>query len=119
MCSVDPKLLKICPQDEAIYRCFRQHFPDMDVKLLNENTLKSVSAKIQWREFCEKFKHIEDYSFGTLIRLDCTLDYSEENTILVPRIQFYAIESARNREGCNDCIRKKYGNTANSTNITT
>lgn len=100
----------MCPQDEIIYHCFRQEFPDMDVKVLDENSLKGYTGKCRWREFCERFKHIEDYSFGTLIRLDCTLDYSPENTILVPRVQFYAIESARNKEGLNDCIRKKYAN---------
>lgn len=61
-----------------------------------------------WRPFCEQFKEeVEDYSFGTLLRLDCSGEFSEENTTLVPRIQFYAIEIARNREGFNDVIREK------------
>jgi hypothetical protein len=46
---------------------------------------------------------------ATLIRIDSNLDYSEENTTLVPRIQFYAIEIARNKEGKNDTIKAKYG----------
>lgn len=59
--------------------------------------------------FCEKFKNIiEDYSFGTLLRADTKGDYSEANTILVPRVQFYAIEIARNRAGLNNQVKKKF-----------
>lgn len=63
----------------------------------------------KWRPFCEKFKTtVEDYSFGTLIRIDSDGEYSEENSMLTTRIQFYAIELSRNREGCNDGVRIKY-----------
>lgn len=51
---------------------------------------------------------MQDYSFGTLLRKDCEGEYTEENSILVPRIQFLAIELARNREGYNNGIRSKY-----------
>lgn len=63
----------------------------------------------KWRPFCEKFKNqVEDYNFGTLLRADTTEDYTEENSILTTRIQFLAVELARNREGLNDCIRDKF-----------
>uniref|UniRef100_A0A1B6C9C8 Polysaccharide biosynthesis domain-containing protein n=1 Tax=Clastoptera arizonana TaxID=38151 RepID=A0A1B6C9C8_9HEMI len=63
----------------------------------------------KWRDFCEKFKDIvEDYNFGTLLRINTTGDYSEENSILTTRVQFYAIELARNREGYNDTVRLKF-----------
>lgn len=45
---------------------------------------------------------------GTLIRTDASKEFSPENSILVVRIQFLAIEIARNREGFNDDIRKLY-----------
>ena len=81
----------------------------MKVDSINEDELKSTSGKEIWRPFCEKFKDIvEDYSFGTLIRTKCDGDYSEDNSILTTRIQFYAIELARNREGYNDQIREKF-----------
>lgn len=81
----------------------------MKVDKVEENELKSSEGKIKWRFFCEQFKDVvEDYSFGTLLRADCTGDYSEQNSILTTRIQFYAIELARNREGFNDGIREKY-----------
>lgn len=37
----------------------------------------------KWRPFINRFeKTIEDFNFGTLLRIDCTKDYSEENSIL-------------------------------------
>lgn len=39
---------------------------------------------------------------GTLIRKDVHGDYNEKNSFIVVRIQFYAIELARNKEGLND-----------------
>ena len=55
-----------------------------------------------------EFKHVEDYSFATLIRLDSSQDYEEANSVIVTKIQFYAIELARNREGHNDQIRHNF-----------
>lgn len=63
----------------------------------------------KWRDFCTYFQNkVEDFSFGTLLRKNCTGEYSEENSILVTRIQFLAIELARNKEGLNKSIRSKY-----------
>lgn len=53
-------------------------------------------------------KEVEDYSFATLVRLDPQEEYTEANTILVTRIQFFCIEVARNREGQNDSIRTRF-----------
>lgn len=53
-------------------------------------------------------KEIEDYSFATLVRIDSQDEYSEANTILVTRIQFFCVEIARNREGYNDNIRTRF-----------
>ncbi|XP_076650538.1 protein PBDC1 [Halictus rubicundus] len=109
LCSVDPKLLKLTPHDDQIYKTFRDTFPNLKVDKIDEEELKSEEGKARWRPFCEQFKGlVEDYSFGTLLRADCESDYLETNTILTTRIQFYAIELARNREGYNDGIRKKY-----------
>lgn len=36
----------------------------------------------RWRPFCNQFEGIvEDFNYGTLLRLDCEKDYSEVNTI--------------------------------------
>ncbi len=45
------------------------------------------------------------------MRLDASGDYNEENTTIAPRIQFYAIEIARNREGHNQTIKDKFKKT--------
>lgn len=35
-----------------------------------------------WRPFCNQFEgQVEDFNYGTLLRLDCEKDYTEENTI--------------------------------------
>lgn len=109
MCSADPKLLRLTPIDDLIYKAFREEFPTLDVRIIDENDLKSKKEKDKWRPFCERFKTLlEDYSFGTLLRSDAEENYSEENTMLVTRIQFLCIEVARNKEGINDVLRKKF-----------
>ncbi|XP_063879145.1 protein PBDC1-like [Scylla paramamosain] len=109
LCAVDPKMLKLTPKDDLIYQEFRKEFPDFNIEKLNEEDLKSPTAKEKWRPFCMKFeKEVEDYSFATLVRIDCQDEYTEPNTILVTRIQFFCIEIARNREGLNDSIRTKF-----------
>ena len=62
----------------------------------------------KWRKFCDEFKDLEDYSFATLLRLDSSQDYSEENSIIATKVQFYAIELARNKEGHNDEIKNNF-----------
>jgi len=111
LCSVDPSRLKLtgsAEQDEAIYKDFKASFPDLPLKSLTEDDLKSEKEKVKWREFAERFKDIEDFNAGTLFRLDCCKDYSEENSIIVPKIQFFALEIARNREGHNAPIRNLF-----------
>ena len=110
MCSVDPKEIKRLSQnDDEIYEKFRKDFPDLNVANLEEmKDLKSTEMKAKWREFCNEFKHVEDFSFATLIRLNSSQDYEKVNSVIVTKIQFYAIELARNREGHNDQIRHNF-----------
>nr|CAG4638828.1 EOG090X0HAI [Cyclestheria hislopi] len=109
LCSVEPKILKLTKADDVIYKEFREQFPSLTVSVLDEIQLKSTESKDRWRPFCETFKDtVEDYNYGTLLRLDSSKDYSEANSIIVPRVQFLAIEGARNREGFNDSIRSNF-----------
>ena len=110
LCSVDPKMIpRLSLNDDEIYEKFRKDFPDMNVAALEEmKDLKSEEMKSKWRAFCEEFKHVEDFSFATLIRLNSSQDYEEVNSVIVTKIQFYAIELARNREGHNDQIRHNF-----------
>jgi hypothetical protein len=49
---------------------------------LVEEELKSEPAKVKWRNWIKQFeKRVEDFSFGTLVRIDCLGDYTEENSI--------------------------------------
>lgn len=102
--------LKLTQHDDDIYEQFLEAFPEYStpesVAVINEEDMKSKSGKERWRAFCEKFKEIEDYNFGTLLRTKASSEYDQESTIFVVRIQFYAIEIARNRAGLNDWIKK-------------
>ncbi|MBN3316503.1 PBDC1 protein, partial [Atractosteus spatula] len=103
--SVDPKFLKLTKVDDKICTEFRKAFPDLNIKVLDPEDLKSEQAKEKWRPFCNLFEGVvEDFNYGTLLRLDCERDYTEENTIFATRIQFFAIEIARNREGYNSAV---------------
>ncbi|XP_053944837.1 protein PBDC1 [Cuculus canorus] len=103
--SVDPKFLNLTKADDQIYNDFRKTFQDLKVDMLDPEELKSEPAKEKWRPFCLRFEGVvEDFNYGTLLRLDCRKDYTEENTIFATRIQFFAIEIARNREGWNSVV---------------
>ncbi|KAI9587472.1 protein PBDC1 [Glossina fuscipes] len=106
--SVHPSLLRLTPYDDQIHQTFRQDFPDLKIDLLTDDILKSTKAKLSWRQFAEKFNKLEDYSYGTLLRADASKEFSPENSLLVVRIQFLAIEIARNREGLNDEVYRKF-----------
>ncbi|GAB1603950.1 protein PBDC1-like [Argonauta hians] len=106
--ALEPAYLHLSQLDENIYKHFKSFFPAMSVNILDEDELKSESSKTKWRQFCEEYKSsIDEYNFGTLLRLDPSKEYNPENTTLVPKIQFLAIEIARNREGYNDGLRLK------------
>jgi hypothetical protein len=111
LCSVDPSRLKLTgslESDTKIYEHFKETFPKLNVGKLTEADIKAEAEKIKWREFSDFYKDVEDYSLGSLLRLDSSLDYSEDNTIIAIKIQFLAIEIARNREDFNDCIRDNF-----------
>ncbi|NWZ55587.1 PBDC1 protein, partial [Haliaeetus albicilla] len=80
--SVDPKFLNLTKVDDQIYSEFRKNFKDLKIDVLDPEELKSESAKEKWRPFCLRFEGVvEDFNYGTLLRLDCRKDYTEENTI--------------------------------------
>lgn len=106
--SLDCSDLKFTNHDDEIYRKFKIEMKDLKIDILSPDDLKSEKSKAVWRPFCESFKGVvDDYNFGTLLRIDTTKELSDDNTILVPRIQFWAIEIARNREGLNKCHLSK------------
>lgn len=109
--KVKGSTLRLTKHDDDIFNQLLEDFPEYkepkNVSVISEEEMKSPSGKVKWRAFCEKFNEIADYNFGTLLRLKANEEYSQENTMFAVRIQFYAIEIARNRYGLNDWICKK------------
>lgn len=99
--------LRLTTNDELICKAFKVDFPEFKIDRLSEDSLKSAEAKAKWQEFGDKFADETGISNSTMLLLDSAENYNEQNTIWVTRIQFLAIEIARNREGFNDLIQKK------------
>jgi len=107
--AVGPARMKFSKMDDEIYDSFRKEFPDFNIKKIDEDLMKGTDErKKQWREWCNQYeKTVQDYNFGTLLRVDPDEDYTQENTIFCLRVQFLAIEIARNKEGLNKKICEK------------
>lgn len=104
-----PRELTLTKLDDDIYEDFKNTFPEYKdtskLQVLDEDEMKSASGKERWREFMMRYeKSVTDYNFGTILRRDCQGEYTNENTMFVPRMQFIAIELARNRLGLNDWV---------------
>ncbi|PVU96495.1 hypothetical protein BB559_002357 [Furculomyces boomerangus] len=96
--------LKLTKIDDEIYTTFRNVFPDLNIEHLKETEdFKNEKAKAKWRGYIKQFENrVNDFSFGTLIRINSHEGYSEENSMFLTRIQFLCIEIARSKEGFND-----------------
>ncbi|KAL8776484.1 MAG: hypothetical protein Q9213_008255 [Squamulea squamosa] len=98
--------LRLTKMDDEIYEHFRKDFPEFDpTETINEDEMKSKEGKERWRNFMMVYeKKIDDYNFGTMLRANPKFELGEKETIFAMRMQFYAIEIARNRQGLNDWI---------------
>ncbi|KAI4721392.1 DUF757-domain-containing protein [Aureobasidium sp. EXF-10727] len=119
--------LRLTKIDDEIYEHFKKEFPDYDPKAtINEDEMKSKAGKERWRNFINQYeKKVDDYNFGTLLRSNPAFEYGQDETIFgttyhlffcvnladsriaAVRMQFYALEILRNREGLNDWIYEK------------
>ncbi|KAK4111747.1 DUF757-domain-containing protein [Canariomyces notabilis] len=101
--------LRLTKLDDEIYDHLKRDFPDFDpAATINEDEMKSKAGKERWRNFMMAYeKKVDDYNFGTLLRSNPKFEYGREETIFVPRMQFYAVEIARNRLGLNDWVYEK------------
>ncbi|KAL1976666.1 hypothetical protein VTN31DRAFT_2948 [Thermomyces dupontii] len=101
--------LRLTKMDDEIYEHFKRNFPEFDPsKPLSEDEMKSKEGKERWRKFMSAYeKKIADYNFGTILRIDPKTEYDQHTTIFAMRMQFYAIEIARNRAGLNDWIYER------------
>ncbi|KAG0375610.1 MAG: putative polysaccharide biosynthesis protein [Linnemannia gamsii] len=111
--AMDGSKLKLTKIDDEIYVDFMSTFapnvPKIDV-LDEAKDFKSPEMKEKWRNFINRYEggKVTDYNFGSLLRIDASKEYSEENTMFVTRMQFLTIEIARNKAGLNSvhCQRK-------------
>ncbi|RDB17192.1 Protein PBDC1 [Hypsizygus marmoreus] len=111
--KIPPRELRLTKLDDEIYTHAMEAFPEFTendhekLTKLDEDWMKSDDGKNRWRDFIQAYeKKVKDYNFGSLIRTDARQEYGETNTIFVTRIQFYAIEIARNRLGLNDAAHE-------------
>ncbi|KAI1748871.1 DUF757-domain-containing protein [Xylaria castorea] len=107
--NVKGSALRLTKMDDDILEHLKADIPDFDPAVtINEDEMKSKAGKERWRKFMMAYeKKIDDYSFGTMLRTSPKVEYDQDTTIFVPRMQFYAVEIARNRAGLNDWIYEK------------
>ena len=101
--------LRLTRMDDEILEHLHKDFPDFDpAEPLEEDKMKSKEGKERWRNFVNVYekgdKKVEDFNFGTMLRLSPKTEYGEKETMFAVRMQFYAIEIARNKAGLNDWI---------------
>jgi len=101
--------LRLTKFDDEIHEHFKKEFPDFDpADTIDEERMKSKQGKEEWRKFIAEYeKKVDDYNFGTMLRSNPKFEYGEKETIFAVRMQFYAVEIARNRAGLNDWIYEK------------
>jgi hypothetical protein len=106
--------LRLTKFDDDILSHFKKEFPEFDpAATINKDEMKSKDGKERWRKFIAEYeKKVEDFNFGTMLRLNPKFEYGEKETIfgmtatctdevsyltfpLAVRMQFYAIEIAR------------------------
>jgi hypothetical protein len=95
--------------DDDILAHLHADFPDFDpAATIDEDEMKSPAGKERWRKFVMVYekgeKKVEEFNFGTMLRKSAKTEYGEKETMLALRMQFYAVEIARNRAGLNDWI---------------
>ncbi|KAG0359933.1 hypothetical protein BGZ54_009763 [Gamsiella multidivaricata] len=111
--AMDGSKLKLTKIDDEIYADFIATFgSDFKIDVLDEaKDFKSPEMKEKWRAFINRYDggKVTDYNFGSLLRIDASKGYSEDNTMFVTRMQFLTIEIARNKAGLNSvhCKSKK------------
>ncbi|KAG4086678.1 DUF757-domain-containing protein [Neocallimastix lanati (nom. inval.)] len=106
--SIPGSKLRLTPCDDEIYAAFLVTFPNFNIKNIDEDYFKSEKSKAKWREFHRGLENkVEDHNFGTLLRKRYDGEYGPDNGLFATRLQFYAIEIARNKQGLNDMHCKK------------
>ena len=89
--------LRLTRIDNDIYGHLKADFPELDpAETIDEDKMKSKEGKERWRNFMMRYeKLVEDYNYGTMLRVSPGVEYGQDTTIFVARMQFYAYEIAR------------------------
>ena len=104
--SKKPSTLSLTKKDAEIYEKFRKDFPELKVSVLIEDDLKGSKENQQkwldFAKFCKEDLEMKDTEDMSLVRLNYSGLYSEDNVVFCVKAQYLAVEIARNKEGLND-----------------
>jgi hypothetical protein len=75
--------LRLTKMDDDIYEHLKKDFPEFDpAATIDEDEMKSKTGKERWRKFMMAYeKKIDDYNFGTIMRLNPKMENEQETTI--------------------------------------
>ena len=75
--------LRLTKLDDDIYEHLKKDFPEFDpAETIDEDKMKSKGGKERWRNFMMAYdKKVDDYNFGTLLRLNPKFEYGEKEAI--------------------------------------
>jgi len=75
--------LRLTKHDDEILEHLRRDFPDFDpAASIDEDKMKSKEGKERWRKFIMEYeKKVDDYNFGTILRISPDMEYGEKETI--------------------------------------
>jgi hypothetical protein len=75
--------LRLTKMDDDIYEHLKKDFPEFDpAATIDEDEMKSKIGKERWRKFMMAYeKKIDDYNFGTIMRLNPKMENEQDTTI--------------------------------------
>ena len=75
--------LRLTRIDDEIYDHFKREFPEFNAsETIDEDKMKSKNGKERWRNFMNQYEtKINDYNFGTMLRINPKFEYGEKETI--------------------------------------
>ena len=75
--------LRLTRLDDDIYEHLKRDFPELDpAATIDEDEMKSKAGKDRWRKFMMAYeKKVDDYNFGTLVRLNPKWEYGQKESI--------------------------------------
>ncbi|KNE61141.1 hypothetical protein AMAG_06893 [Allomyces macrogynus ATCC 38327] len=92
--------------DQELAKAVRATFPTIDLLTLDVAQFTDEEVKRKWAALAQRYAASlpNDWRELTLLRIRAAQDYTDTNSFVVTRGQFYAIEAARNVEGVNEAF---------------